>query len=176
MPKFRSLVVDADVIIHAHEIGVWDQLTKKCDVVVGGIVIEQETYFWRDKSGVPQTIDLDAYVSDKAIERCDALPAEFGSFRARFDPVYLDRMDDGETESLVILIGSDDQCFITSGDKATYKVLGQLTLGDRGISLEEVLQQIGLGREVEHQFTKAYREKHTQHGEQDKIMGIGLNT
>jgi hypothetical protein len=45
---------------------------------------------------------------------------------------------------------------------------------DKGISLEEVLQKVGLGRSVAKQYTKQFRERYAKEGEQDSIRGRGL--
>ncbi len=55
-----------------------------------------------------------------------------------------------------------------------FRVLAQLDRAEQGISLEEVLQQIGFGRDVSQQFTKAFRIKWTKSGAEEKIRGVGL--
>jgi ACT domain-containing protein len=44
---------------------------------------------------------------------------------------------------------------------------------ERGISLEEILQQVGLGRSMVWKYTKDFRTKYTKMGKQDGITGIG---
>ena len=54
-----------------------------------------------------------------------------------------------------------------------YRVLGNLGRGDQGISLEEALNQIGLGREIKWPFNKLFRDKFTRLGTEDLIRGRG---
>ena len=58
MPKFRFLLLDAGIIIGAHELGVWDHLTQQCEVTVTGTV-KVEADFWYDERGEGHDIDLD---------------------------------------------------------------------------------------------------------------------
>jgi len=55
-----------------------------------------------------------------------------------------------------------------------FRVLGNLNKEEQGVSLEEVLQKIGLGRQLKHQFSKTYRENWTKKGSQESIQGTGL--
>lgn len=62
---------------------------------------------------------------------------------------------------------------ISSDDAIVFRLLGNLGRRDQGVSLEEILQKIGLGRKVEWQYSKAFREKYTKEGETDMIVGRG---
>lgn len=62
---------------------------------------------------------------------------------------------------------------ISSGDAIVYRVLGNLGRSEQGVSLEEILQKIGLGRKVGWQYSKTFREKYTTEGEADMIRGRG---
>jgi hypothetical protein len=97
-------------------------------------------------------------------------------FLGQFDPVYLEKLDPGEAESLAYLLGESDECRLCSADKIVYRVLGGLRRPDQGVSLDEVLEQIGLGRKLENEFTKAYREEWTKKGFQESLTGIGLRS
>jgi nucleotidyltransferase/DNA polymerase involved in DNA repair len=53
--------------------------------------------------------------------------------------------------------------------------LHELGRSDQGISLEEVLQKVGLKRpSISWSRSNAFRERHTKQGEIDAIQGIGL--
>jgi len=45
---------------------------------------------------------------------------------------------------------------------------------EQGISLEELLQSIGLSQALEWQYTKKFREKYTRLGQIDFTQGKGL--
>ncbi len=82
-------------------------------------------------------------------------------------------MDPGETDSLAFLY-SQEKGLICASDKIVFKSLGSLGLGEQGISLEEVLDKVGLSRQVESQLTKKFRLKYTLQGEQEGITGAAL--
>ena len=100
--------------------------------------------------------------------------AQLKAFLNRFDPVYFGEMDPGETESLAYLISSNDPCLICSSDAIVFRVLGCLGLVEQGLSLETILQQVGLGRALTYQFTERFREYWTKRGQRDGMSGIGL--
>jgi hypothetical protein len=87
--------------------------------------------------------------------------------------VYFEKLDPGETESLAYLLRQSDECWICSADKIVYRVLGNLGRSEQGVSLEEVLNEVGLGRKLSGGFTRAYREEWTRKGFQEGLGGIG---
>jgi hypothetical protein len=173
----KLLLLDADVIIIAHELGVWDQLVQMCSISVTETIIK-EANLWFDEDGGQHVIDLESYVRQ---EQIDSISVDFSKvieFRKRFSPTYHDRMDPGESETLAFVDSSDDEWFYCSGDGIVFKVLGCLAKGHQGISLEEVLRRCGIGipsrGDLAH-LTREYRERHTRMGEQDSITGIGFS-
>ena len=94
-------------------------------------------------------------------------------FREQFDLLYLGDLDDGEAESLAYMVKQLQDFLISSGDRIVYRVLGNLGRAEQGISLEEILQKIGLGRNLDWPYSKAFRERYTQDGETDMIQGRG---
>jgi TRAP-type uncharacterized transport system substrate-binding protein len=56
-----------------------------------------------------------------------------------------------------------------------YRVLGRLGRSDQGVSLEEILQKVGLKRpSISWACSKAFRARQTKQGEIDAIQGIGF--
>ncbi|MHC4115282.1 MAG: hypothetical protein ACYSSL_08190 [Planctomycetota bacterium] len=177
MPKFRFLLLDANIIIYAHELGIWDRIVERCSITITKTVVEDETYFWRDKQGVPHQINLDNYINYGKINCIDVPLSQVESFLKKFDPVYLERMDPGETDSLAFLYYHlEEKWLITSADGIVFRILGRLGLSDRGISLEEIVQKIGSTCNFDRaqRYTKKFRLSFTKRGEQDNITGTGL--
>ncbi len=127
-----------------------------------------------EKDGLQEAIDLSPYIDQNVITIVEVNTNEVWNFRNLFDPTYFDRLDQGETESLAYLLGEEETCLFSSGDSIVYKVLGRLHRSDQGISLEEILQKIGFGRELPPQYTKVFRKKWTKRGQRDGITDIGL--
>ena len=82
-------------------------------------------------------------------------------------------MDDGEAESLAFLFNSREEWLLTSSDEIVFKTLGVEGRSEQGISLEEILQKIGLSRSMlKAQFTKQFRLNVTKKGQIDQITGF----
>jgi hypothetical protein len=177
MPRLKLLLLDACVVIGLHELGVWDNLLQLCDVTLTRTVAEDEVSCWDDESGERHYIDQQKFQADVAAGRvnCIDVPlSQIAAFRTKFDPSYLDRLDPGEAESLAFLLSSEEEWLISSSDSIVFKVLGRFALAERGISLEEILQEVGLGRPVQWKYSKEFRLKFTQQGQQDSITGNDL--
>lgn len=173
MKKFKLLLLDANVVIYLFEIGLWDQVVERCEVLLSRIVAEGEAQFGKDDDEKVY-FDLRPYIADGRITVIDASVADVKAFRDLFDPVYLPRLDDGESESLAYLIKSPERCLICSGDAIVFRVLALLDRIEQGLSLEEIFGSIGLGRSMPWEFSKRYREHWTKVGSQHKIQGQGL--
>jgi hypothetical protein len=171
--KFKLLLLDANVVIEISRHGLWDQLVARCDIHLAQTVLD-EAHFYVDDQGDRQGIDLASHISANAITVFNLTPSQMDGFRAQFGPSYFEKLDPGETESLAHLLNQSGECHICSADKIVYRVLGCLSRPDQGVSLEEVLSQVGLGRKLETKFTKAYREEWTNKGFQEGLTGLGL--
>ena len=59
MNKPKLLLLDADIIVFAHELGVWEEIKKAYGVHVPATVVEIEVQFFTSKDG-GKRIDLQA--------------------------------------------------------------------------------------------------------------------
>ncbi len=174
MKKFKLLLLDANVVIHLFEIGLWDKLVERCEVLLSRIVAEREAQFFEKDDGEKVYFDLQPYISDKRLTVIDASVDDIKSFRDQFDSVYLSRLDDGESESLAYLVKSPQQCLICSADAIVFRILALLDRADQGLSLEEILGSVGLGHALRWEFSKRFRERWTRIGSQHRIQGVGI--
>lgn len=171
--KFRLLLLDANVVIEAFRMGIWDQLVDRCDIHLARTVVDKEAHFYEDDSGDRHHFDLREYEAKGTITVFDVQFAEVDAFRKLFGPVYFEKLDQGEAESMAFLFAHPSQeWLICSADKIVYRVLGSTRRGDQGISLEEILQQIGLGRPVDRMFSHNYREQWTRKGFEEGQYGL----
>lgn len=174
MKRFRLLLLDANVVIHLFELGLWDRVVERCEVLLSRIVAEREAQFFEKDDGEKVYFDLHSYIADGRVTMVEASIAEIKAFRDRFDPVYLSRLDDGEAESLAILANSPEKHLICSADAIVFRVLALLGCVEQAISLEEILEAIGLRRRLDWGFTKGFRETWTEVGFQHGVRGLGL--
>ena len=175
MKKFRLLLLDANIIIELFRLGIWEKVIEKCTVSLARSVTN-EAHFFEDEEEQRHDFDLREYEESERIQVFSMTLSDIGAFSAQFDPVYFEKLDLGETESLAYLLRLDsaEDCYICSADKIIFRVLGNLSRGEQGISLEEILQQIGLGRELGLEFSKAYKVRWIKKGFEEGLQGIGL--
>jgi len=173
MSKLKLLILDANVVIHLHEFGIWAKLIAVCDVHLPGTVVGEADFY--EAGGQRQYIDLSDDVKQGRVRVFDVELAKIKAFRDQFDLRYVDGLDDGETEALAYLCESKQTFLISSGDAIVYRVLGRLNRSDQGISLEEILKQVGLQRsQLPWSCSKQLREKYTSEGAMDLIQGTGM--
>jgi hypothetical protein len=97
------------------------------------------------------------------------------TFYDKFDMQYKAIIHSGEKETLAFLCNSSENWLVCSADGAVFRVVGLLGRIEQGISLEEILEKIGLSRRnLEWKYTKKFREKYTRLGQVDSIQDKGL--
>jgi hypothetical protein len=175
MKKFKLLLLDTNIVIKAFELGRWQKLAERCEIWLASTIVQEAEFFTTD-DGITHPIDLSADLAEKRVSGFEVPPSELSKFRASFDPSYLEKLDDGEAQSLAFLIDSQEQFLICSADKIVYRILGNLKRSEQGISLEEVLQRVGLGINLPWQFSKSFRQEWTRRGFEEGLGGLGHKT
>ena len=170
MEKFRLLLLDANIIIEISRHGLFRQVIRLCEVHLAQTVIN-EAQFFDDENGNRQPIDLTELISTAAVTVFSLVPSELAELRSKFSPAYFEKLDPGETESLAYLFRQPEESRICSADKIVFRVLGASGSAEQGISLEEVLEEIGLARKLSREFTQQYREQWTKKGFQEGLQG-----
>jgi len=168
MKKFQFLLLDAGPIIKLFQLGIWDEFITRCDVTVSRTVAEEARYASREFEDI--CIELESYEAQKRIAVVDTELSNIKAFHEKFGLTYRAIIHAGELEILAFMLGSSENWRVCAADKAVFRVLGMLGRGEQGISLEEVLRQIGLYRDLESQYTKRFREKFTRIGQMDSIQ------
>lgn len=169
---FQFLLLDAGPIIELFRLNLWDSFIDRCEVTIPRRVAEESKYASQDFKDI--RIDLNPYEESQAIQILDVDLSVAKRFHDKFSTSYRLDIHDGEKEALAFLDSSNDDWVLCSSDHAVFCALGVLGKGDQGISLEEVLNKIGLSKQLSWQFSKRFREKCTQQGEIDVIQGKGF--
>jgi hypothetical protein len=167
------LLLDANVVIHLFAVALWDRVVALCDIHVAKTVVD-EAHFFEDENSERHDFDLTDYVNAGKIRSFPLDANALENFLAQFGVEYLEKLDAGEVESQAFLCSTPGEWRFCSADKIVFRVLGNLDRSGQGISLEEILQKVGLGRNLEHPFTKAYRERWTAKGVEERLQGDGL--
>ena len=165
------LLLDANVIIDLHKLGLWKQITKSHKVSVPSIVFHREVYYYEDENG-RHHIDLEKEAGVTITElSCSA--QELLSFKERFDHVFQEELHDGEKEALVLLQKQEDLILCTC-DHAAIKALALLDMSTQGISFENLLKQSSINKKLEFKHTEQRFKKLLTEGGIMKIQGRGL--
>jgi len=170
MKKFQFLLLDAGPIIKLFELNLWDVFVEKCDITIGKTIMQEAKYF----SGEFEDAKINLELYEQKIKIIDPTSYEVKNFLDKFIHKYQSDIHTGEKEILTFLDNSSEQWRLCSADGAVFRVLGLLGKSKQGISLEEVLDQLGLTKKLEWRFTKRFREKFTQMGQIDLIQNNGL--
>jgi len=173
MKRLKFLLLDANIVIKLFELGLWDQIIERCDIFLSQTIVEHEARYY-EAGEIQVRINLLPYIENNKLTVIDIHSSELQDFVNKFDPSYFERLDPGESEALAYLCRRNEPFRLCSSDSIVFKVLPQLDRVEQGISLEEVLQQLGLWRQLEWEYTKAFKERWTKIGQQDKVRGIGL--
>jgi hypothetical protein len=166
--KYQFLLLDAGPIIKLFELSIWEEFIKRCDVTIARTVAEQPVFYGPDDAKEYIDFGLKSY-EEKGLIRIIEVQTSviielIKPLRGHYD------IHAGEDETLAFLLGSAEPWKVCAADGAVFSVLGFLGKAGQGISLEEVLSEIGLGRALGWKFSKKFREKYTKLGEIDAIQ------
>ena len=170
MTKSRLVLLDANIVIQLFESGIWEQLIARFDIVLAQTVVDESDHYRDDDFAIE--IELQPYIDCKQVSVLSLTPSQVNAYCDRFDSTYIEKLDPGEAESLCLL-EQDAESLICSADAIVWRVLGNLGIGERGISVEEMLAKAGLGRTLPRQFTQAFRDHWTKKGFAEGMMGQG---
>ncbi|HEW79441.1 MAG TPA: hypothetical protein ENH34_05715 [Phycisphaerales bacterium] len=171
MKKFQFLLLDAGPIIKLFELGIWNDFIKRCDVTISRTVANQAKHASQEFEDI--RIDLKPYEKQDLIRIVDVELSIVKTFYDKFDLLYEVIIHPGEKETLAFLCDSSESWQVCAADGAVFRVLGLLGKSGQGISLEEVLKEIGLSRKLEWKYSKRFREKWTHQGQIDSIQNQG---
>lgn len=166
------LLLDADVIIDLHRLGIWEQITKNHKVHIPSIVLHREVYHYEDDSGARHYIDLEKDIG-AAINELSCSAEELLSFKDEFDKVFQEELHDGEKEAL-ILLKKQEEFLLCTCDHAAIKTLALLDLSDQGISFESLLKKSGMNKKLEYKHTEKRFKKILSEGNIMRIQERGL--
>lgn len=173
MKKFQFLLLDAGPIIKLFELDIWVEFITRCDISILDIVANQAER--KIEELLNTCVNLQSYDKRDLVKIVDLELSVAKTFYDKFDTQYKAIIHPGEKETLAFLCNSSENWLFCSADGAVFRVLGLLGRIEQGISLEEILEKIGLSRHnLEWKYTKKFREKYTRLGQIDSIQDKGL--
>jgi len=131
----KLLLLDADVIMDLHTLGLFEKITKTYEVSVTRTVVGEVQYFKR--GGKKHEIDISnsvTVIDSVDIESLKEVQAEAKEAQLGIDP--------GELESIAYLSTAEKVTFCTC-DKAAIKLISYMELETRSISVEKAVKGAG---------------------------------
>jgi hypothetical protein len=175
--KPKLVLLDADIVIKAYEIGVWSELIDRVQIVVTSIVARDEALFYSKELGkIPEEINLLELIKEGKISELTASNTEISILLDNFDRVFIEGLHKGEVEALALIYsGKALEYNFCSGDKVAIQGLAMIGYSYLGISMEKLLYGVGLQKKLSHGFTDLYFKKWLKIGNQRFVTKNGLN-
>jgi hypothetical protein len=169
------LLLDACIIIDAHSLGVWANLVETGQIVVPSIVIRDEAQFYETEQGmIPTPIDLRALLDENRIAEASATAAEMRQVLDHFDRNTQEGLDPGEIEALAIIMqNEDDEMRFCTADRAAVEAIAMLGLSEQGISMECMLDELGLHSTLPLKCTEHRFRQYLENGKVMRVQGKG---
>lgn len=177
MRKLPFLLLDAGPIIKLFELGIWEQFIERCDVVITRTVVEEAVH-----TGGCDYLSYIDFPFEKADEQgrikiIDMSLSDIQSFLRDSTIGMKYAIDPGEAETLAFLSNSSENFNLCTADGPVFRALAFLDKDESGISLEELLQKVGLltSQKLEWRFSKKFREKYARMGQIDSIQDHSIS-
>ena len=174
--RLTSVLLDAVIVIEAHALGIWSNLVGKVDILVPSTVVRDEAFYFNSKKREKRlAIQISKSIKDGEIMEVAATAEELRSLEGIFDNATLQGLDPGELEALALLkSGKIKGALFCTADGAAIRALALMGHSELGISLERLLQEVGLQKPLDRQYKEDFFRYHLTRGQQDRITGIGL--
>ncbi len=174
--KPKLVLFDANIIIEAYELGIWDSLIKRVEIYVSSIVAHDEVRFVKREIGrIPEEINLPVLIDSNRIFELSAEVDEMVQLDEIFDNLFLQSIHAGEREALAILYAHKrEELTFCTADAMPIKGIAMLQLSERGLSFEHLLKILGIHKKLQPHFTEKWFKEKLKEGKQNLITGEGL--
>lgn len=172
----RLIILDADVIIHLHELQMWGTFVDQYNVLVASIVAEIEVLFYTiivngQEKQIP--IDLEDDARKGLIRIVSADLAAFSDVGTTLFEQGAPQIDDGESETIAFVLSDvmpDLNICLIDGSAIICAVM--LGLKDACISVEGALNACGLGRSLPDALSTTRFQRFVKEGEIKRVQSI----
>jgi len=130
----KLLLLDADVIIDLHTLGLFGKISKAYNICLTRDVFEEARYYKKDGTKIDIDIKDVVIIKNVDLESLRKVQREAKEGRLGIDP--------GETTSIAYLIQTEEITFC-SCDQAAIKLISYMGLEQKSISLEKALKTTG---------------------------------
>ena len=135
-PAMRKLLLlDADVIIDLHTLGLFAKISKSYDVILTRTVFEEARYYKKEGAKIEINIQDATIIEDIDLESLKKTQKQAKEAGLAIDP--------GEATSIAYMLQTEEEIAFCSCDQAAIKLISYLELEQKSISLEKTLRDIG---------------------------------
>ncbi len=170
--KPKLVILDANVIIHAHENGYWTELIKRYQVYVGAIIVDESKFFF-DEDNDQIAIDLASAIAKGEIAKIEAGGSDLALLEEKLVPDYLGMLHAGEREVIAYMAArQDEDYYFCTADLGAVKMMSVLDLGGRVLSTEKLCDGFYSAKKLRYPYREEDFKKALTQGLQEK--GIAL--
>lgn len=172
----KCVLLDANIIIEAYHLGVWEKLIEKIEISVSSIVAHTESLFYVHKDRhIPEAINLKNLISKGKVTEYSASYEDLAGLYSCFDRVFMEGIHAGEAECLALILRQRvKETLFCSADATAIQALAMLGRSDEGISFEALLKKTGLSNTIRRHFTEKFFKENLRQGSQNRITQTGL--
>lgn len=155
----KLLLLDADVVIDLHVLGLFGKINKAYDICLTRNVFEEAGYYKKDGAKIDIDIKDVTIIENVDLESLRKVQREAKEARLGIDP--------GESTSIAYLIQTEEEITFCSCDQAAIKLISYMEIEQKSISLENALRTTGYHgkrlypRHLENTFRAAVKEGKT---------------
>jgi len=169
------VLLDANVVIKAHELGIWLQLTERYELILPATVIRDEARYFKTAKRIRKPIRMQELVAKGEITELGATAEELANMVSIFASWFLQTLDLGETEALSLLkTNRATGAYFCTSDAPAIRALAMMAMSEQGISMETLLAKVGLKKNLERQYTEDFFCTNIRLGQIARITGEGL--
>lgn len=175
--KPRLVILDADAVIHLHELDRWEKVVDFYQLLLPETVALKECRYFENESGYEVKISIGDLISSCRIQVKSASVSEIAQIQKKLGKQFnsFHEIHFGELEAMAVLLREEKHSTrICTGDTAAVVALCCLDYGENVISVETLLSGCGFSAKVGGNFSeealqnklKRGREFHLIHGTQ----------
>ena len=131
----KLLLLDADVVIDLHTLGLFEKMNKTYDIYLTRSVFEEAKYYRKNGVKIDISIKGVTILDDVDLESLKRVQREAKEARLGIDP--------GEATSIAYLTQTEEGITFCTCDLAAIKLISYMDFEQKSISLENALLSIG---------------------------------
>lgn len=153
----RYVILDANVVIDAHRLGVWKALVTQYKITVTN-TIAAEVQFYEGEDGTRYDIDLFKCEEEGIIEIIESEVGEIESVAKKLNPEYAKKVDPGELGAIALIHSGrlGDEFRFCTADGVAIKVMSALGIGSFAVPACKLLEAIGYKKPLPWRYGEEY--------------------